>query len=168
MYWTLEVVLVPVSVRIHREAAPNATHILAAEVGQSGSVGNRIPPYGCGVWNGTSKLDFQAVSDPLLSLRTALRSDMRGWFGKRKERKEALGRFLLPLEVAAFEVEAAVAYGRIRATLERAGTPIGPLDNLIAAHALSLGVTLVTNNLREFECVPDLQIEDWTEAEDYR
>jgi tRNA(fMet)-specific endonuclease VapC len=81
---------------------------------------------------------------------------------------EALGRFLLPLEVAAFEVEAAVAYGRIRATLERAGTPIGPLDNLIAAHALSLGVTLVTNNLREFECVPDLQIEDWTEAEDYR
>lgn len=79
---------------------------------------------------------------------------------------EALGKFLLPLEVAAFGPEAAAAYGRIRATLESAGTPIGPLDNLIAAHALSLGVTLVTSNVREFERVPNLQIEDWTEAEE--
>lgn len=79
---------------------------------------------------------------------------------------EALGKFLLPLEVAAFGPEAAAAYGRIRATLERAGAPIGPLDNLIAAHALSLGVMLVTNNVRELERVPNLSIEDWTEAEE--
>ncbi len=78
----------------------------------------------------------------------------------------ALGGFLLPLEIVAFGQEAAAAYGRIRATLERAGTPIGPLDTLIAAHALSLGVTLVTNNTREFERVPGLRVEDWARAED--
>lgn len=78
---------------------------------------------------------------------------------------EALGKFLLPLELVTFGPEAAAAYGQIRATLEWAGTPIEPLDTLIAAHALSLGVTLVTNNLREFERVPDLQVEDWVRAE---
>lgn len=77
----------------------------------------------------------------------------------------ALSRFLLPLEIIAFGPEAAAAYGRIRAILERAGTPIGPLDTLIAAQAVSLGVTLVTNNVREFGLVPDLDLEDWTRAE---
>ena len=77
---------------------------------------------------------------------------------------EALGRFLLPLEVLAFGQEAAAAYGRIRAVLEKAGTPIGPLDTLIAAHAVSVGVTLVTNNTREFRRVPGLEVEDWTRA----
>jgi tRNA(fMet)-specific endonuclease VapC len=77
---------------------------------------------------------------------------------------EALGRFLLPLEILAFGGEAAAAYGRIRAVLEKAGTPIGPLDTLIAAHAVSMDVTLVTNNTREFQRVPDLEFEDWTEA----
>ena len=75
---------------------------------------------------------------------------------------EALGRFLLPLEVLAFGQEAAAAYGRVRAALEKAGTPIGPLDTLIAAHAVSMGVTLVTNNTREFRRVTDLEVEDWT------
>jgi tRNA(fMet)-specific endonuclease VapC len=75
---------------------------------------------------------------------------------------EALGRFLLPLEVLAFGQEAAAAYGRVRAALEEAGTPIGPLDTLIAAHAVSVGVTLVTNNTREFRCVAELEVEDWT------
>jgi tRNA(fMet)-specific endonuclease VapC len=82
-----------------------------------------------------------------------------------EQNREALSRFLLPLEVVAFGPEAAAAYGRIRATLERAGTPIGPLDTLIAAHAVSLGVTLVTNNVREFERVPNLDVEDWTRTE---
>ena len=75
---------------------------------------------------------------------------------------QALGAFLLPLEALAFGAEAAAAYGRVRAALEKAGTPIGPLDTLIAAHAVSLGVTLVTNNTREFSRVPGLEIEDWT------
>ena len=82
-----------------------------------------------------------------------------------EQNREALSRFLLPLEVVAFGPEAAAAYGRIRVALERAGTPIGPLDTLTAAHAISLGVTLVTNNVREFERVPNLDVEDWTRTE---
>ena len=74
----------------------------------------------------------------------------------------ALEQFLLPLEVLNFGSEATVSYGRVRASLEERGMPIGPLDTLIAAHALSLGATLVTNNTREFERVSGLQIEDWT------
>jgi tRNA(fMet)-specific endonuclease VapC len=74
----------------------------------------------------------------------------------------ALEQFLLPLEVQDFGPEATVSYGRVRASLEERGMPIGPLDTLIAAHALSLGATLVTNNSREFERVSGLQIEDWT------
>jgi tRNA(fMet)-specific endonuclease VapC len=81
---------------------------------------------------------------------------------KPEQNLEALGRFLLPLEILAFGGEAAAAYGWIRAALENAGTPIGPLDTLIAAHAVSVGVTLVTNNIREFGRVPGLGVEDWT------
>jgi tRNA(fMet)-specific endonuclease VapC len=74
---------------------------------------------------------------------------------------EALSQFLLPLEVADFDADAAAEYGRIRSTLERQGTPIGPLDTLIAAHAVSLARTLVTHNTREFERVPNLALENW-------
>ena len=69
--------------------------------------------------------------------------------------------FCAPLAILAFDDRAAVTYGRVRATLERAGTPISPLDTLIAAHALALNVTLVTNNEREFGRVEGLPIEDW-------
>jgi tRNA(fMet)-specific endonuclease VapC len=74
----------------------------------------------------------------------------------------ALEQFLAPLEVAAFDQAAAWSYGRLRAQLEAKGTPIGSMDVLIAAHALSLGVRLVSNNLREFRRVPDLRLENWT------
>ena len=83
-----------------------------------------------------------------------------------EQNREALSRFLLPLEVLAFGDEAAAAYGRVRAALEKAGTPIGPLDALIAAHAVSLGVTLVTNNTREFSRVPGLEVEDGTREDE--
>ena len=75
--------------------------------------------------------------------------------------QQALDAFTLPLEVVPFDAAAAVAYGPIRATLERQGTPIGAMDLLIAAHALSLGLTLVTNNPREFRRVEGLQMETW-------
>jgi tRNA(fMet)-specific endonuclease VapC len=52
-------------------------------------------------------------------------------------------------------------YGRIRAALESAGAPIGPLDTLIAGHAASLEATLITDNLAEFSRVPGLRIENW-------
>jgi len=73
----------------------------------------------------------------------------------------ALEQFLLPIEVADFDQKASAAYGVIRTYLEREGKTIGSMDMLIGAHALSLGVTLVTNNLDEFQRIQKLKIEDW-------
>jgi len=75
---------------------------------------------------------------------------------------KALDEFIIPLDIVSFDEEAALAYGNIRANLEKAGTPIGAMDMLIAAHAISLGVTLVTNNPREFSRIPSLDVIDWT------
>lgn len=75
--------------------------------------------------------------------------------------KAALAEFLLPLEIAPFDEAAAVAYGDVRAMLERRGRPIGPLDTLIAAHALAVDAVLVTNYMREFARVTGLAVEDW-------
>lgn len=75
----------------------------------------------------------------------------------------ALDEFMLPLEVAVFDEPATVTYGELRAALEKQGTSIGPLDTMIAAHALSLGVALATNNTREFNRVPKLTVVDWIE-----
>lgn len=88
------------------------------------------------------------------------------WYGVFKSQsvtrnRAALEQFLLPLVIAEFTAEACLVYGEVRAALERVGTPIGPLDTMIAAHALQLGATLVTNNLREFERVPGLRTENW-------
>lgn len=80
----------------------------------------------------------------------------------RQKNKQTLDSWLQMLQRPSFDENAANAYGKLRATLESHGTPIGPLDTLIAAHALSLGATLVTNNVREFSRVPGLPIEDWT------
>lgn len=76
----------------------------------------------------------------------------------------ALEQFLAPLELADFDRSAAAAYGPLRAALEAAGSPIGPLDTQIAAHALALGVTLVTNNTREFARVAGLRLANWVGA----
>jgi tRNA(fMet)-specific endonuclease VapC len=76
---------------------------------------------------------------------------------------QKLDETLLPIEIAEFGQGASVEYGRIRVILERAGRPIGPMDMLIAAHALDLGIPLVTNNSSEFSRVPGLRIENWAE-----
>jgi tRNA(fMet)-specific endonuclease VapC len=75
--------------------------------------------------------------------------------------REALEKFLAPLEVLSFDAQAMHAYGALRAQLQASGQPIGALDTLIAAHALAVGATLVTNNLAEFERVPGLGCENW-------
>lgn len=80
-----------------------------------------------------------------------------------EKNRRALERFISPMDVAAFDESSAERYGTLRAELERSGRPIGSMDMLIAAHALSLGVTLVTNNVREFARVSSLKIEDWTQ-----
>lgn len=75
--------------------------------------------------------------------------------------REALEEFLLDLVTVPYDDAAAWAYGEIRARLQVTGKPIGPLDLLIAAHALSADVTLVTNNKGEFRRVPGLRVENW-------
>lgn len=75
--------------------------------------------------------------------------------------RAALEAFLLPLEIAPYDLAAALRYGEVRADLARRGRPIGPLDTMIASHALSLGAALVTNNEREFGRVPGLRVENW-------
>jgi tRNA(fMet)-specific endonuclease VapC len=79
----------------------------------------------------------------------------------RDRNDRALDAFVLPLEVADFDEAAAAAYGAVRSALEKAGTPVGPLDTQIGAHALSLGAALVTHNVREFRRVPGLTVVDW-------
>jgi tRNA(fMet)-specific endonuclease VapC len=80
---------------------------------------------------------------------------------QREKNGQALDEFLLPLEIAEFDEPAADTYGAVRAGLESAGTPIGPLDALIGAHALSLGAALVTHNVREFRRIQGLIVVDW-------
>ena len=82
---------------------------------------------------------------------------------RRKQNQGALLQFLSPLVIAEFNSDAAFSYGQIRAELECRGTPIGSLGTLIAGHAISIGVTLVTNNEREFSRVPGLIVENWVE-----
>jgi len=86
-------------------------------------------------------------------------------FGARRKGSDALTsrveQLLGALTVLPFDEPADQHYADIRATLERAGTPIGSHDLFIAAHARSRGMTLVTHNTREFERVPGLSVEDW-------
>lgn len=77
--------------------------------------------------------------------------------------EQALLCFLIPLTVLPFGATAASEYGTIRTYLQNNGTPIGPLDTLIAAHARAENMILVTNNVREFERVPGLEVENWVE-----
>lgn len=74
----------------------------------------------------------------------------------------AMSLFLSPITILEFHALAAEEYGKIRAELETKGTPIGPMDMLIAGHARSEGLILVTNNTREFQRVEGLMVEDWT------
>jgi len=74
----------------------------------------------------------------------------------------ALLEFLVPLIILDFDQVAAAVYGSIRSSLEARGTPIGPMDLLIAAQAVSQGLILVTNTEREFSRIEGLEIENWT------
>jgi tRNA(fMet)-specific endonuclease VapC len=108
------------------------------------------------------KFTAHAVGDLGLSIVTladleygAARSSQKG------KNRAALEQFVSPLEIAAFDREAASVYGSIRAAVERRGAPVGSMDLLIAAHAISLGVPVVTNNVKEFRRIPELRVENW-------
>jgi len=75
--------------------------------------------------------------------------------------RQALELFLAPLTVAPFDAGCVWAYAKLRAQLEKLGQPIGSLDTMIAAQALALDLPLVTNNQKEFSCVPGLRLENW-------
>jgi tRNA(fMet)-specific endonuclease VapC len=80
---------------------------------------------------------------------------------KPEQNQIALAQFIAPLEILPYGDDAAQYYGTLRTHLEKQGTPIGSLDMLIAAHALSTDCTLVTNNEKEFVRIPKLKIENW-------
>ena len=80
---------------------------------------------------------------------------------RRLHNLQAIEHFVARLEVLPFTAKAAAHYGQIRAELERAGTPCGPHDMQIGAHACSEGLTVVTNNIREFARMPGMRTENW-------
>lgn len=80
---------------------------------------------------------------------------------RQAENRITVERFAARLEVLPFDADAAAHFADIRATLERAGTPIGGYDLMIAGHARSRGLTVVTNYTREFRRVDGLRVEDW-------
>lgn len=82
----------------------------------------------------------------------------------REKNTSALEAFLLPLEIAPFDTDSALVYGKIRAELERQGKPIGGMDMLIAAQAIAQDFTLITHNLNEFERVSGLRCETWVNS----
>ncbi len=79
----------------------------------------------------------------------------------REENLNALSEFVIPFEILPWTINEAKVGGEIRASLAKLGTPIGPFDCQIAAHALSLNLILVTNNEKEFKRVHGLKVENW-------
>jgi len=78
--------------------------------------------------------------------------------------RTALEMFLAPMQILPFDSQCLWFYADLRASLEKQGLSIGPMDTLIAAQALSIDGTLVTNNIKEFMRVPKLKLENWFEA----
>jgi tRNA(fMet)-specific endonuclease VapC len=108
------------------------------------------------------RLQAKAVGDVGISSITLAEL----WYGvakstRRDQNRAALDQFLIPLDLEEFDETAAESYGTVRAALEAHGRPIAPLDTLIAGHALSLNVMLVTHNVAEFRRVAGLRIDDW-------
>ena len=100
-----------------------------------------------------------------IGVSTITVSELQYGAAKSKKTKLNLQRveeFLTPLEILLYDLNAAKCYGEVRQNLEKRGEMIGPLDMLIAAHALSNDIILVTNNEKEFQRVNNLKIENWT------
>ncbi|MGF1495131.1 MAG: type II toxin-antitoxin system VapC family toxin [Microcoleaceae cyanobacterium] len=105
-----------------------------------------------------------ALSDVGISSITVAELEYGIYKSQQQEKNHnALMQFLIPLEIVDFDQAAATIYGSIRSDLERRGLVIGSMDMLIAAHAISLGVVLVSNNAREFSRITNLSLENWAD-----
>lgn len=117
-------------------------------------------------------LELMRASDPcLFAVPAIVQAELLAGAYKSADAQRArrvVEAFLVPFAVIPFDSTCAAHYGRVRAQLERNGTAIGRNDLLIAATALAHGATLVTNNVREFERVPGLELESWCEEESGR
>ena len=107
---------------------------------------------------------IQSCSPEDLSVSSVAVAELRFGAEKsthRQRNHERLDVFLADVQCVDFDADAALVYGRIRTALERRGAVIGPYDLQIAAHALSLSVVLVSDNVREFRRVSGLRVENW-------
>ena len=110
---------------------------------------------------------FTRVKPDEVGISTVTLSEL--WYGvenssRREQNEILLHMFTASLIIAQYDDKAAEQYGVIRTHLKKTGSMIGEMDLLIAAHAASLGATLITNNLREFRRVPGLRLENWVKA----
>ncbi|MDL1973514.1 MAG: type II toxin-antitoxin system VapC family toxin [Deltaproteobacteria bacterium] len=99
-----------------------------------------------------------------IGVSTITVSELQYGVSKSKNRglnKQRIEEFLSPLEILPYDEIAATIYGDIRVQLEKRGEPIGPLDLLIAAHALSRNLVIISNNEKEFKRVKNLKVENW-------
>jgi len=100
--------------------------------------------------------------DLAISAITVCELEYGAWKSSSPEKnRQTLIKLLAPFEICPFDEQAASHYGDLRTHLEASGEPVDAMDMLIAAHARSLSLTLVTNNIKEFERVPGLRVENW-------
>lgn len=107
---------------------------------------------------------FKTIEVGMIGISSITVSELQYGASKSNFKKENLKRleeFLIPFEILPYDQMAATHYGEIRFKLEKQGHIIGPLDMLIAAHAISRGLTLVTNNEKEFKRIQSLRVENW-------
>ncbi|MGK7960191.1 type II toxin-antitoxin system tRNA(fMet)-specific endonuclease VapC [Crocosphaera sp.] len=107
---------------------------------------------------------FQTIASEDLYLSVMTVAELQYGVDKsnaKSKNQEILDDFISRLQVLPWEETAGQCYSKIRNYLEAKGTPIGNMDMLIAAHCQSQNYTLVTNNIREFERIPDLKVENW-------
>lgn len=108
-----------------------------------------------------SRLTESEADGLAVSVVTAMELEVGARRSSTTEYSRQIGAFLATIDVLPLADSARAAYGELRHDLERRGSVIGPLDMLIAAHAISLDATLVTNNEREFRRVKGLKVENW-------
>jgi len=113
-----------------------------------------------------ARLQRLRPGDVGMSVITYLELVYGAWKSQRREENlERIKDLELLVPVLAMDASTGQHYGQVRAELERKGSPIGAYDLLIAAHALSLGLTLVTNNVRELRRIAQLRVENWAEGQ---